>query len=171
MKYKTEYIFCNERLITPLIEVGEIFRVVSHVPWNPGVAEAVSSTGRKVSWQEAYNRQFEVEFERVGGWKPFPVLSEMPFHKADFSKNDVVVEIQFGNSSTIYRDYYKFHLGLVRHLLSLAVLILPTNQNEFFPTRNPKSIGNMATFEFALEHFNALTIPVPILMIGLLPGN
>ena len=30
---------------------------------------------------------------------------------------------------------------------------------------------NMATFEYALEHFNALTIPVPVLLIGLLPEN
>jgi len=37
--------------------------------------------------------------------------------------------------------------------------------------RDPKSIRNMATFEYALEHFEALTIPVPILLIGLLPEN
>ncbi|MFC1919961.1 BglII/BstYI family type II restriction endonuclease [Chloroflexota bacterium] len=50
--------------------------------------------------------------------------SEKPLQKADFFKNDVLVEIQFGNSLTVFRDYYKFHLGLVQSLLSLSVLIL-----------------------------------------------
>jgi len=81
------------------------------------------------------------------------------------------VEIQFGNSATIYRDYYKFHYGFVNRLLTLAVLVVPTNPLEFFPERNPGSIRNMASYKYALEHFSALSIPVPILIIGLLPKN
>ena len=171
MKYLTEYIFCSKKLVSPLLEVREVFNAIEAVRWQPGKVEAISRTGKNICWQEAYNRLFELEFERIGGWQPQPVLSKKPYHKADFSKNDVMVEIQFGNSSTIFRDYYKFHLGLMYRLLSLSILILPTNQNEFFPSRNSKSSKNMATFEYALEHFNALNIPVPILLIGLLPKN
>lgn len=170
MKFDTSFIDCNERLVKPLPEVQEIFTAISAVPWQPSRVEAVSRTGKKVYWQEAYNRLFEIEFEKLG-WKLDPILCEKPLHKGDFFKNDVFVEIQFGNSATIYRDYYKFHYGFVNKLLSLGVLILPTNQYKFFPQRNPQSIGNMATYEYALEHFNALTIPVPILLIGLRPAN
>lgn len=151
--------------------VQEIFSIVTAVPWRSSRVVTASRSGKKVTDQPAYNRLLAIEFERVGGWVPDPVLCKKPSHKADFLKNSVVVEIQFGNSATIYRDYYKFHIGFVRKLLSLAVLILPTNQYEFFPEMNPNSIGNMATFEYALEHFEALSIPVPILLIGLLPSN
>jgi len=140
------------------------------VPWQHSKVEAISHTGKKVYWQEAYNRLFALEFEKRG-WKLNPIICTKPLHKGDFFKNDILVEIQFGNSSTIYRDYYKFHYGLVNKRMSLGVLILPTNQNKFFPERNPKSIANMATFEYALEHLNALTIPVPLLLIGLQPSN
>lgn len=171
MNYKAEYIFCSEKLISPLAEVQEVFSVVESVRWKPEGVEVVSLSGRKLAGQQAYNRLFAIGFENMGGWTLEPVLCEKPRFKGDFIKNHVFVEIQFGNSATIFRDYYKFHLGLVRKLLSLAVLIIPTNQYEFFPQRNPRSIGNMATFEYALEHFEALTIPVPILLIGLIPSN
>jgi hypothetical protein len=82
----------------------------------------------------------------------------------------VFVEIQFGNSSTLYRDYYKFHYGLTHNLLTLAVLIVPANPIQFFPTRSA-SVSNMAEFDLAYQYFKLLPIPVPILLIGLLPQN
>lgn len=171
MEFKASYIFCSSKLIDPLDEVQEIYQVIRNVPWLSGKTTAISRSGKEVSWQEAYNRLFEIEFEKIGGWTLHPVLCENLKHRGDFAKNDVFVEIQFGNSSTIYRDYYKFHYGLVNKLLSLSVLIVPTDPLKFFPSRNPKSITNMASFEYAQAHFSALTIPVPLLLIGLLPDN
>ena len=170
MRYTASYIFCSQKLVDPLQEVQEIYRVIEKVPWVPGKVVAASKNGSQVEWQEAYNRLFEIEFEKTGGWQSAPVLCDRPKHKGDFLKNDVFVEIQFGNSATVYRDYYKFHYGLLNKLLSLAVLIVPSRPVEFFPKRKPNSIGNMASYEYALEHFGALPIPVPILLIGLLPG-
>jgi hypothetical protein len=60
---------------------------------------------------------------------------------------------------------------LVNKLLSLSVLIVPTHPLRFFPSRNPQSITNMASYEYAEAHFSALTIPVPLLLIGLLPNT
>jgi hypothetical protein len=80
------------------------------------------------------------------------------------------VEVQFGNSSALYRDYYKFHYGLQKGLLSLAVLVVPTNPLQFFPTR-PRSVANMAEYDLAYQYLKVLPIPVPILLIGLLPEN
>ncbi|MDB4285561.1 hypothetical protein N9903_01500 [bacterium] len=99
------------------------------------------------------------------------MLCKKPRHKGDFLKNDVFIEIQFGNSATIYRDYYKFHYGFANKLLTLSVLIVPTKPTAFFPKRNPHSITNMASYHYAHEHFSALPIPIPILLIGLLPEN
>ncbi len=171
MKYLTEYIYCSEKLISQLDEVKEVLSVVSRVSWSQSGIDAVSTRGKKLHHQEAYNRLFQLEFAKEGGWLPQPVLCDKPKLKGDFFKNDVFVEIQFGTSPTIFRDYYKFHMGLVKKLLSLAVLILPTNQYRFFPSRNRESIGNMATFEYAVEHYRALTIPVPVLVVGLKPEN
>jgi len=42
---------------------------------------------------------------------------------------------------------------------------------KFFPSRNPNSIINMATFDYALEQMSSLTIPVPVLLIGLFPKD
>ena len=66
--------------------------------------------------------------------------------------------------------YYKFHYGLTHNLLSLAVLVVPTDPKLFFPTR-PASVSNMAEFDLAYKYFKLLPIPVPILLIGLLPEN
>ena len=171
MKFNKSYIFCSEKLISQLDEVKEIFKVISRIDWCPGELEAVSGKNKTIYHQEAYNRLFEIEFARIGGWDPQPVLLHDPKLKGDFIKNQVFVEIQFGNSATLFRDYYKFHMGLVKKLLSLAVLITPTNPSLFFPKRNKNSIGNMANYDYALKHFMELTIPVPILLIGLLPEN
>ena len=171
MDFETSYIFCSRKLIDPLPEVQEIFVAIRAVPWQAGKVSATSPTGRQVKWQEAYNRLLELAFEDIGGWTRSPVLCSETGHKGDFLKNDVFLEVQFGNSATVYRDYYKFHYGLVNRLLSLAVHILPTKPVTFFPARNPASIRNMASYEYALRHFTSLTIPVPVLLIGLLPSN
>ena len=171
MQFSTEYIFCTKKLIDPLEEVQELYFAIESVIWSPEKVTAVSKTGKEVAWQEAYNRLFELAFEKIGGWEPSPVLCEKPMHKGDFLKNGVFVEIQFGNSATVYRDYYKFHYGFANKLLTLAVLIVPTDPVTFFPNRNPKSIRNMASIKYAFEHMSSLTIPVPVLLIGLLPQN
>ena len=74
-------------------------------------------------------------------------------------------EIQFGNSSTLYRDFYKFQYGYQKGLLSLAVLITPVKPTEFFPTRS-RSVANMAEYDLALRYFTILPISVPTLVVG-----
>ena len=62
MEFKASYIFCSSKLIDPLDEVQEIYRVIRNVPWLSGKTTAISRSGKEVSWQEAYNRLFEIEF-------------------------------------------------------------------------------------------------------------
>lgn len=167
MKFKQEYFCCSPRLLEPLNEIKEIHTCIEAVQWKPDFSFSVS--GYEYQHQAAYNKAFEAEFNKLS-WEPQPLLYHDPKLIGDFRKNDIFIEIQFGNSATIYRDYYKFHYGLMHNLLSLAVLIVPTDPTKFFPTR-PASVANMAEFDFAAKYFKLLPIPVPILLIGLVPEN
>jgi len=99
-----------------------------------------------------------------------PRLSDSPRLIGDFAKGLVFGEIQFGNSATLYRDFYKFQYGFQNGLLSLAVLIVPHDEYKFFPTR-PASVKNMANFVLALRYFTVLPISVPTIIYGLLADN
>ena len=168
MKYREKKLHCSERLIGNLqLEITDIETVVTAVQWKE---EFSTSFGEDTVYhQRAYNKTFEAEFLKYG-WKSQPKLKDSPRLIGDFSKGLVFIEIQFGNSSTLYRDFYKFQYGLQHELLSLAVLIVPDNEYEFFPTR-PKSVHNMANFKLAERYFTILPINVPTWIIGLRPAN
>ena len=106
-----------------------------------------------------------MEFEKLG-WEKKPMLSQNPRLIGDFRKNLVFVEVQFGNSATLYRDFNKFQYGLQNGLLSLSVLIVPMNPKEFFPTRT-RSISNMEEYDLSLRFFTVLRISVPTMVIGI----
>ncbi len=167
MKTKREYFFCSPKLLQNIDQLKEIDACLSAVQWKADFHLLVKD--KKYSYQAGYNKAFEKEFSKFG-WKLFPLLLENPRLIGDFQKDDVFVEVQFGNSSTLYRDYYKFHYGLTHNLLSLAVLIVPVYPKKFFPNRTA-SVSNMAEFDLAQKYFRLLPIPVPILLIGLLPEN
>ena len=167
MKCKKEYFFCSPRLLANITELGEVDACIDNIKWAPHFKPSTPSG--IVEHQSAYNKAFVDEFSKFN-WTSQPVLHENPKLIGDFGKNDIFIEIQFGNSATVYRDYYKFHYGLMKNLLSLAVLIVPTKPKDFFPT-HVKAVQNMADFDFADRYFKLLPIPVPILLIGLLPEN
>ncbi len=167
MKYKEEYFFCSPKLLSNVAEVHEIFTCIDNIKWNSEFE--IKCEDRTYHHQTAYNKAFEIEFEKFN-WQQKPLLHNKPKLIGDFQKEDIFIEVQFGNSATIYRDYYKFHYGLANNLLSLAVLIVPTDPKNFFPTR-PSSVNNMADFDFAYRYFKLLPIPVPIMLLGLLPEN
>ena len=167
MQCKKEYFFCSPRLLRNVDEISEIDNCIQNVRWHPEFEYNFGS--HTIKHQTAYNKAFEVEFVKLG-WEKRPLLYNNPRLIGDFQKDDVFVEIQFGNSATLYRDYYKFHYGLTHNLLSLAVLIVPCEPKRFFPTR-PASVSNMADFDLAYRYFKLLPIPIPILLIGLLPDN
>jgi len=167
MKFLTDYFYCSPRLLRNVDEINEIHKCLDNVKWAEDFVIEVNS--QIYEHQRAYNKAFEGEFKEYD-WELQPLLHSDPKLIGDFRKNDVFIEVQFGNSSTIYRDYYKFHYGLTHNLLSLAVLIVPTNPKNFFPSR-PASVNNMAEFDIAQKYFRLLPIPVPIMLLGLLPEN
>jgi hypothetical protein len=167
MKFKKEYLCCSPRLLANIDEIKEIDESIAAVIWIEDFR--IDSKGQRLEHQSGYNKALALELAKRG-WELQPRLCENPRLIGDAKKNDIFIEVQFGNSSTLYRDYYKFHYGLMHGLLALAVLIVPTNPSLFFPTRL-KSIANMAEFDLAYRCYKLLPIPVPILLIGLLPEN
>jgi hypothetical protein len=169
MKFKGKYFHCGNFLQNSLkSQIDEIYHCVSNIKWEPEFCFE-SNGGRVLQHQRAYNKAFEQKFLKFN-WESQPLLLESPRLIGDFRKGLVFVEIQFGNSATLYRDYYKFQYGHANGLLSLAVLIVPTNPAEFFPTRQ-SSVVNMAEFDLADRYLTILPIRVPVMLIGLLPGN
>ena len=52
----------------------------------------------------------------------------------------------------------------------MAVLIVPTESNEFFSTR-VASVHNLAKYSLAAQYLTLMPINVPTLLVGLLPEN
>jgi hypothetical protein len=168
MKNKTTFFHCGEQLQKTLVrEINEVKSTISQIQWVPSFQ--YGENGNTYEHQTAYNKAFSAQFIGLG-WETQPLLRVDPKLIGDFRKGLVFVEIQFGNSSTIFRDYYKFQYGLANGLLSLAVLIVPTKSSEFFPTR-PKSVQNMAEYDLAHTCLTVLPINVPVMLVGLLPEN
>jgi len=169
MKFKEKYFHCGDFLQTSLkSQIDEIHQCILNIKWDPDF-NFDSNNGKVLHHQSAYNKAFERKFIDLH-WEQQPLLLQSPRLIGDFRKRLVFVEIQFGNSASLYRDYYKFQYGHANGLLSLAVLIVPTKPAEFFPTR-PSSVINMAEFNLADRYLTVLPIRVPVLVIGLLPEN
>jgi len=167
MKFLTKHFNCGNYLTNTLSdEIQEVTDVITGIEWSESFR--YSKNGKTEQHQTAYNKAFADGFKRLD-WESNPILRKNPKLIGDFRKGLVFVEIQFGNSSTLYRDYYKFQYGLANGLLSLAVLIVPTSPRSFFPTR-AESVQNMAEYKLAETCLTVLPINVPTLLVGLLPG-
>jgi hypothetical protein len=165
MKYIHKYLHTSDELLSSSDkEIREIYKVLESQPWREEYS--ILSNGTQFSHQAAYNKALAELFEHKE-WDQQPLLSKSPKLIGDFSKNRVFVEVQFGNSATLYRDFYKFQYGYQKELIDLAVLIVPHNEYQFFPSR-PGSVRNMANFTLALRYFTVLPISVPTIIIGLL---
>jgi hypothetical protein len=168
MEFKKTYFHCGKNLLKSLQEnINQIENIIHKLVWSPSFEFVAKEKIYK--HQTGYNKYFSHQFTKFG-WENQPKLRSSPRLIGDFQKGLVFVEIQFGNSSTLYRDFYKFQYGHFNGLLSLAVHIVPANPKDFFPTRS-RSIANMASFELAKSCFTIVPINVPVLLIGLLPKN
>ena len=170
MKAQYSYYNCGSHLQEVLAtEISEVESAVQSVRWVDSFSYTLDE--RSLEHQKAYNAAFRDKFLQMG-WTAEPRLLSKPSLIGDFSKGLVFVEIQFGNSSTLYRDYYKFQYGLANGLLSLAVLVVPIEPKEFFPVRqSTRSVSNMAKYSLADKCLTLLPINVPTLLIGLKPEN
>ncbi len=164
MLFERESLHCGKALLASLAkEIEEVESVLSIQQWAPDFSYPSKSTTLRN--QAAYNKSLSTSLDELG-WQLQPRLSHCPSLIGDFAKRLVFGEIQFGNSTTLYRDFYKFQYGLQNGLLSLAILVVPYDEYSFFPTRSA-SVKNMANFSLAKRYFTVLPISVPTIIYGL----
>ena len=126
MKFEHQYLHCGDKLQSHLkAEIAEVFEVVLSIRWEEEFRYQRPEDSEPKLHQQGYNAAMESEFQSRH-WQPQPKLSDNPRLIGDFGKNLVFVEVQFGNSATLYRDFYKFQYGVQNGLVSLNILITPT---------------------------------------------
>lgn len=76
--------------------------------------------------QIATNKNIEQQFS-ARGWEPRRrIVSNSPSHlAADFNKNAIQVEVQFGNAARWYADVFKFLLSYAADDIEVGVLVVP----------------------------------------------
>ena len=87
--------------------------------------------------------------------------------KGDFAKNRVFVEVEFGNSASMYRDLFKFQIASRSHVGEVAALIVATDRlARFFDS-------GITTFEqvHSLLPYMAIGIQMPIWIVGIEPES
>ena len=168
MKYVRNHLHTGNALLESMDPyLSEIEGVLESIEW---AEEFVfSKDGAQSKHQKAYNKSIAHGLENHG-WSMQPWVSEDPRLIGDFAKDLIFGEVQFGNSSTLYRDFYKFQYAVHNGMFSLAVLIVPNDELSFFPTR-PESVRNMANMKLAMRYFTVLPISVPTVVYGLLSNN
>jgi hypothetical protein len=109
---------------------------------------------------------------RDAGWTAEPVAAGSPLGipadlslRGDFAKEQVFVEVEFGNAASIYRDLFKFQVASRSRLGEVAILIVATTQlAKFFDS-------GVATFEQAagLVPYMRIGIQMPVWIVGIEP--
>ena len=90
MKHQITYLHCGEHLKESLKdEIDEVLSVVNLIEWKEEFK--VIKPDSTLLHQTAYNKRFEIEFEKLG-WEKKPLLSQNPKLIGDFRKNLVFVE-------------------------------------------------------------------------------
>ena len=111
---------------------------------------------------------------RTAGWSVEPVAAGSPlgtpadlYLRGDFVKERVFVEVEFGNSASLYRDLFKFQIASRSGVGEVGVLVVATAQlAKFFDS-------GVATFEQAasLLPYMRIGIQMPTWIIGIGPAN
>jgi hypothetical protein len=101
------------------------------------------------------------------GWEVHPRITNDNSTKieADFKKDRIQIEIQFGNMARWYTDVFKFQVSYSLDLIDVGVLICP--MQEFADTIDE----NVVYFERINRElgYAKMSITLPILVLGIKP--
>lgn len=142
------------------------------------VGQIINGISFKVDEGQAfYNREIERAFSEVAWQKEGKAIAELDL-KYDFRKNDVQVEVEFGNARAYYQDYIKFMLSYFSNQIQIGMLITPTigfanilceigKQKALQKGR--KTYSGMMHFEKAYKEFMYLKpiFDMPIVILGI----
>jgi hypothetical protein len=108
------------------------------------------------------------------GWSAEPVATGQPLGtpadialRGDFAKGGVFVEVEFGNSASLFRDLFKFQVASRSGTGEVGVLIVASAQMaKFFDS-------GVATYEQAVNliPYMRIGIQMPIWVIGIEPAS
>ena len=92
------------------------------------LGQGISRINVKSSWSQTdYNKEIRSELQ-ADGWKiEIPVHADLGI-KCDFMKNNIWMEVEFGNARTYYQDLLKFLLSQHYKGASLGILLCPTKK-------------------------------------------
>jgi|GEM_PF-540142 len=168
MQYLEKRFRCSDHLLEACgSELREINDVVRQVTWMPEFE--VEHTGALLRHQRAYRVAIRTALESQG-WELDVQVCPRPPLAVDARKRMVCVQLEFGNSASVYKDCFKLSYSCVHGLSSLAVLVVPQVPAEFFPTR-ASSVANMSSFDLADSCLQVLAVGFPAIVIGLQPDS
>jgi hypothetical protein len=123
--------------------------------------------------QKELNRKLDVAFD-AKGWAVHPLIVDLgrpggPKTRlaADYKKDRLHVEVQFGNMARWYSDVFKFQLSYSLDEIDVAVLVVPTQ-----PLANLID-ENVAYFERVCRElpWAKMSLTLPIWVIGIEPDD
>lgn len=116
--------------------------------------------------QNALNKYFEKEFS-VRKWKVHPRITKDGKTKleADFKKERVQVEVQFGNMARWYTDVFKMQVSYSQDVIDVGVLIVAMQD---FANTIDENIVYFERIERELPYAK-MSITLPILVVGIAP--
>lgn len=132
-------------------------------PWSKSPPKAVSEHPIE---QAAMNAWLDDAF-LTRGWEVHPSIIQGSGLAADYRKDRVQVEVQFGNMARWTYDVFKFQVSYSEGAIDLGILGVP--MVKFTPYIN----SNVAQFERVVRELPhaKLSITLPILVIGLEPED
>jgi len=149
-------------------EKDEILEVLQSTPFiNRADTKVRKREGRVVARltidQIATNKQLETAFQEKGWMIKPKIISESESRlEADFKKEKVQVEVQFGNMARWYTDVFKFLLSYAADDIEVGVLVVPVHD-----TAN-KIDENVVYFERVIRELPhaKMGITIPIWVLG-----
>lgn len=123
--------------------------------------------------QKELNRRLDAAFD-AKGWAVHPLIVDLQRSggprtrlAADFKKDRLQVEVQFGNMARWYSDVFKFQLSYSLDEIDVAVLVVPTQ-----PFANLID-ENVAYYERVCRElpWAKMSLTLPILVIGIEPDD
>jgi len=150
---------------------NEIVEILQNAPVPKLKKPKIRRRGKKefifTTDQKKLNSYLDREFERKG-WEVHPPIVPDKETKlfADYRKNKVQVEVQFGNMARWYGDIFKFQLSYSLGIIEVGISCVPTKK--FARTIDE----NVAYYERVCRElpYAKMSITLPILVIGLEEG-
>jgi len=148
-----------------VIDIFTNFTDIPH-PAHPKTRTRDGKTWNFTTDQKALNIQLDHLFgERH--WEVHPLVTNdgVTNIKADYKKERVQVEVQFGNMARWYTDVFKFQVSYSLGLIDVAVLVVPTQV--FGATIDE----NVAYYERVIRElpYARMSITLPIWVVGIQP--